>query len=370
MALVKNKTYYTYQDVTIVPGEVSNIEHRSECIPLDENFMLPLFTAPMDTVVNENNYKLFNDEMIYPILPRTVSLDIRIEYSIKNRWAAYSLSEFETIFCDSTSKLDESNGISALIDIANGHMKKLLDLIRASKNIYGNKITLMVGNIANPKTFLRLSEAGADFIRCGVGSGCGCLSTSNTGIHMPMASLIDEIATLKQDYNLKAKIIADGGIRNYSDIIKALALGADYVMVGSVFAKMLESAAPKRPNSDEWYALQPNVKFNELKNISKLGRDWYGEYNGKRIFLGDLSLTFYGMASMEGQIALNGAKTKTSEGTRKTLLVEYTMHGWCNNFMDYLRSAMSYVGVKTLNEFKKEPNVIVNSQNAILVVNK
>ena len=338
MALVKNKTYYTYQDVTIVPGEVSNIEHRSECIPLDENFMLPLFTAPMDTVVNENNYKLFNDEMIYPILPRTVSLDIRIEYSIKNRWAAYSLSEFETIFCDSTSKLDESNGISALIDIANGHMKKLLDLIRASKNIYGNKITLMVGNIANPKTFLRLSEAGADFIRCGVGSGCGCLSTSNTGIHMPMASLIDEIATLKQDYNLKAKIIADGGIRNYSDIIKALALGA--------------------------------VKFNELKNISKLGRDWYGEYNGKRIFLGDLSLTFYGMASMEGQIALNGAKTKTSEGTRKTLLVEYTMHGWCNNFMDYLRSAMSYVGVKTLNEFKKEPNVIVNSQNAILVVNK
>ena len=370
MGLIKNKMYYTYTDVTILPGIISDIEHRKECIPFDENGMLPLFTAPMDTVVDENNFELFINEMIYAILPRTVAFDIRVSYSIKNRWAAYSLTEFEKTFCDETNKLDESNGIKALIDIANGHMKKVLDLVRVSKNIYGNKITLMVGNIANPYTFERLSNAGADYIRCGIGSGCGCLSTSNTGIHMPMVSLIDEIARLKQEEELTAKIIADGGIRNYSDIIKAIAVGADYVMVGSVFAKMIESAAPKRSNSDEWYALQSNVKFNELKNISKLGRDWYGEYNGKRIFLGDLSLTFYGMASMEGQIALNGAKTKTSEGTRKTLLVEYTMHGWCMNFIDYLRSAMSYVGVKTLDDFRRESVVIINSPNAVSAVNK
>ena len=180
MGLIKNKVYYTYTDVTILPGVISDIEHRKECIPLDENGMLPLFTAPMDTVVDEHNYQQFTDEMIYAILPRTVSFETRLSYSIKNRWAAYSLAEFEIAFCTESSKLDESNGIKALIDIANGHMKKVLDLIRAAKNIYGQNITIMVGNIANPYTFEKLSKAGADFIRCGIGSGCFIANTNIT----------------------------------------------------------------------------------------------------------------------------------------------------------------------------------------------
>ncbi len=370
MGLIKNKMYYTYTDVTILPGVISDIEHRKECIPLDENGMLPLFTAPMDTVVNEANFQIFNEEMIYAILPRTIKLETRINYSIKNRWAAYSLTEFEDVFCNTLQKLNESNGICALIDIANGHMKKVLDLIRAAKNIYGKNITIMVGNIANPKTFARLSEAGTDFIRCGIGSGCGCLSTSNTGIHMPMASLIDEVATIKKELNLNAKIIADGGIRNYSDIIKAIALGADYVMVGSVFAKMLESAAIKFPNSEDWSERPLGVELSDLRDVHKEGNAWYGSYNHETFYLGDISLKFYGMASKQGQIALSGAKTKTSEGLMKTLQVEYTMHGWCNNFVDYLRSAMSYVGSKTLTDFKRDSVVIINSPNAVSVVNK
>ena len=119
-----------------------------------------------------------------------------------------------------------------------------------------------------------------------------------------------------------------------SDAIKALALGSDYVMVGSVFAKMLESAAPKDKNEN-----------------------------------GELVATFYGMASRQGQIALNGAKTKTSEGLMKQLKVEYTMEGWTKNFIDYLRSAMSYVGAKTLDKFR-ESKLIINSENAIKAVNK
>ena len=370
MALIKDKIFYTYSDVTIVPSDISNIEHRSECVPLDENGMLPLFTAPMDTVVDETNFELFNNEMIYPILPRTVAIEIRIEYSIKNRWAAYSLSEFERIFCNQSEKLEEKNGICALIDVANGHMKKILDLIRGAKNIYGENIKIMVGNIANPLTFMRLSNAGADFVRCGIGGGFGCLTTSNLGVHMPMASLIAEISELKNKHNLSAKIIADGGIRNYSDIIKAIALGADYVMCGSIFSKMIESAAPKRCNSEDWSKLPFETSIKDLKNIFKQGNSWYATYNNERISLGDISINFYGMASKEGQIALNGSKTKTSEGLMKTLHVEYTMHGWCDNFMDYLRSAMSYVGSHTLDEFRKDATLIINSQNSVCAVNK
>ena len=390
MALKKDRIYYTYRDVTIVPSPISDIEHRKECIPFDDNGMLPLFTAPMDTVVGEDNFEKFTDEMIYAILPRTVDLNKRIEFSIKGRWAAFSLKEFETIFCNPNEKLNEDKGIYALIDVANGHMRKIVNLVRAARNIYGDKIIIMVGNIANPEAYKFYADVGVDYIRCGIGSGKGCLSTSNTGIHMPMASLIDAIyeiktslsatkvrtcvgksCTYKPKYTKLPKIIADGGIRNYDDIIKALALGADYVMVGSVFAKMLESSAPKTSNSDEWCELSKNgVKITDLKDISNENNSWHGTYNGKKLFLGEIIATFYGMASREGQIALNGSKTKTSEGLKKSLVVGYTMHGWCENFMDYLRSAMSYVGANTIDEFKEKSIVIINSKNAIEAVNK
>lgn len=374
MGLIKNKIYYTYEDVTIIPNVVSLVEHRSECIPLDEEGMLPLFTAPMDTVVNSKNFGMFENEMIHAILPRTESLDARIENSIRGRWSAYSLTEFEKVFCNELEKLDEKNKIKALIDIANGHMSKSIDLVRAAKNIYGDNIIIMVGNIANPKTYAEYARVGADYIRIGIGSGCGCLSSSNTGIHMPMATLIDETVEIKKsledEYKKLPKIIADGGIRNYRDIIKALALGADYVMIGSVFAKMLESAAPKSAYSDEWIKLPIEIELEDLTDFTFDNVGWRAKYNGKEIFLGDIRATFYGMASREGQIALNGAKTKTSEGIKKTLPVSYTMHGWSINFMDYLRSAMSYLGVKDLNGFREYANVIINSQNAVSAVNK
>lgn len=374
MGLIKNKIYYTYEDVTIIPNVVSLVEHRSECIPLDEEGMLPLFTAPMDTVVNSKNFGMFENEMIHAILPRTESLDARIENSIRGRWSAYSLTEFEKVFCNELEKLDEKNKIKALIDIANGHMSKSIDLVRAAKNIYGDSIIIMVGNIANPKTYAEYARVGADYIRIGIGSGCGCLSSSNTGIHMPMATLIDETVEIKKsledEYKKLPKIIADGGIRNYRDIIKALALGADYVMIGSVFAKMLESAAPKSAYSDEWIKLPIEIELEDLTDFTFDNVGWRAKYNGKEIFLGDIRATFYGMASREGQIALNGAKTKTSEGIKKTLLVSYTMHGWSINFMDYLRSAMSYLGVKDLNGLREYANVIINSQNAVSAVNK
>ena len=78
MALVKNETFYTYRDITIVPSIISDIEHREECNPHDENGMLPLFTAPMDTVADEKNFELFTNEMIYAILPRTVNIKTRV----------------------------------------------------------------------------------------------------------------------------------------------------------------------------------------------------------------------------------------------------------------------------------------------------
>lgn len=374
MGLIKDKIYYTYEDVTIMPNVISLIEHRSECIPLDEEGMLPLFTAPMDTVVSEKNFELFENEMIHAILPRTESLTVRVENSIKGRWSAYSLTEFEHVFCNEKEILNHSTKIKALIDVANGHMKKIIDLVRAARNIYGNDVIIMAGNIANPSTYEEYAKVGIDYVRCSIGTGKCCISSSQLGVHVPMATLIDDIVTVKKTienkYEKLPKIIADGGIRNYRDIIKSLALGADYAMIGSLFAQMLESAAPKNATSNEWFELPIETEIEDLSDFSFSVSGWRAKYNGKEIYLGDINATFYGMASREGQIALNGAKTKTSEGIKKTLPVLYTMHGWTTNFMDYLRSAMSYVGVKTLGDFKKYSTVIINSQNAVSAVNK
>jgi isopentenyl diphosphate isomerase/L-lactate dehydrogenase-like FMN-dependent dehydrogenase len=125
--------------------------------------------------------------------------------------------------------------------MANGHIFKLVDIVKEIKRLFPD-IYLMVGNIANPETYKILSESGADGIRCAIGNGNACLSASNLGINYPMASLIIECKELKETYKFKTEIIADGGMRNYSDIIKALGLGADKVMVGSIFNKCIESA--------------------------------------------------------------------------------------------------------------------------------
>ena len=376
MGLIDERIYYTYNDVTIVPTVVSDIKHRSECEPWNEEGMLPLFTAPMDTVVSESNFNLFEENHINAILPRTAPLDTRKYYSIKGKWAAYSLNEFSEVFCNEDDKLPTTHKLKALIDVANGHMKIIFDLADKAKKIYGDDLLLMGGNIANPKTYEEYARHGFWGVRCSVGTGKGCLSTSNTGIHMPIASLINDIAKLKKeiddDYRSLPYIIADGGIRGYSDVIKALALGSDYVMIGSVFAKMVESAAPKICEGfdrDNDYAIPFKIDFSFVHDVYKKDGTFYGSYKGKEIWLGDIEATFYGMASREGQIAMNGEKTKTSEGVKKLLKVEYTMEGWTRNFIDYLRSAMSYVGAKNLHQFRNS-KLIINSQNAVNAVNK
>ena len=92
--LIKDKKY-SYNDVMVVPAKVSSIEHRAECDVFHKDGYLPIFTAPMSTVVNCLNYELFEQNHIHAIMPRNIEYDIRLEYALNNRWAAFSLKEFE-----------------------------------------------------------------------------------------------------------------------------------------------------------------------------------------------------------------------------------------------------------------------------------
>ena len=331
----KNNTFMKvdFDDLLIQPVVSTNIKSRTEVNPFDDNGMLPLITAPMDTVVDEGNANLFCDSKINVCLPRG---EKRTKH---NMFQSYSLEQFKSEFYESSKSLNDTETPRyVLIDTANGHIEELVDVVKFSKEFYGDKMVLMVGNVANPETYKNLSEAGADYIRVGIGNGGGCLTTQQLGIGYPMASLIQECYHVSLGLDNPAKIVADGGMQKYSDIIKAIALGADYVMLGSIINKCLESCG------DNYFQVDPNQPGSKVKITPAQALERYND--GKQV----LKL-FRGMSTKEVQKKWGNENLKTSEGVVRYREVEYTLAQWVDNFESYLRSAMSYCNARTLSDF-------------------
>ncbi len=361
---------YSYNDITIVPAPITTVEHRADCNPYLNDGMLPIFTAPMSSVVNEENFQLFEDNKINAILPRSFSFEKRKEYAFDGKWAAFSLKEVEDNFLE---KQETNTTPKVLIDIANGHMQKLYDLVRKIKNNWGEKnILIMIGNIANPLTYREVVACGADYVRCSIGSGLGCITSTQTSVHYASASLIQETYLIKKQISEETgvsmdslpKIIADGGMRNYSDIIKALALGANYVMVGGVLSSLVESAGKM---------------YFEDKEVLPLSRHSVREHNGmftitdketgKLYSSNKLTKRFYGMASKQGQIDMYGKKEKTAEGIVRTINVTTNLNKWVENMIAYLQSAMSYTNVFRVTDLDTVTTVVI-STNTYVSINK
>ena len=336
---------FDWNDISIVPETLSSISSRKEVNPTYSG-KLPIFTAPMDKVIDETNVNQFVENNINVCLPRHVKYEV-----VKNEdyFYSYGLDEIIEIL-DKKSQLPKR----ILIDVANGHMQKLYDTAKKIQQTYEDKIELMIGNIANPDTYKKYCEIGVDYIRVGIGGGSACTTSANVSIHYPMASLISECAYFKSSFENPTKIVADGGFRNFSDIIKALALGADYVMLGGIFNKCLDSCGETfmKDSQSQYY----QVDFLKAMNAFDAGVDVYKYYRG--------------MSTKEVQKSWNRSELKTGEGITKYNKVEYTLEGWCENFTDYLKSAMSYCDSRNLNEFIGEVRYEIISQNSFMRFNK
>ena len=116
-----------------------------------------------------------------------------------------------------------------------------IDAVIRLKNIVGDSIHIMAGNVSTIEGFVALDIAGADSIRVGIGGGSMCTTRIVSGHGIPTLSSIINIREAKDKFNLNAGIIADGGIRNTGDMVKAFAAGADAVMLGSILAGTEES---------------------------------------------------------------------------------------------------------------------------------
>jgi GMP reductase len=354
--MLSKEIKYSYNDVSIVPSVKSYIEHRSECNPYKDNGKnLPIFASPMSTVVCRENFGMFEENGIIPILPRNYEIDTRIEYLKNGKWVAFGLQEFEDLFLRKNWDLLKYPNVNVLIDVANGHMTKLHKIIYEARTKYGyGNFKIMAGNIANPLTYYELAKAGCDYVRLSVGTGASCITSSQTGIHYPIASLISETYVIKKNLEKlgewRPMIIADGGIRNYDDVIKAIGLlGADYVMIGSVFAKLVESAAPT-------FYYEKDGTIHEISPFEhKIDAYPDGTFDiDEECIIDNLHKVFYGMASRRGQEDIQGKKTKTSEGVEKVLDCTTNLKKWCENMKSYIQSAMSYTNCRNIEEFNPE----------------
>ena len=359
-----------YDDITVVPEAVTDICSRTECDPYDEYGYLPIFASCMSSVVSLENASSFNDARIRAVIPRSYSLEKRFSYLTETHtpnFVAFSLNEASKYFHKDSgicppSSIEKGWPLKICIDLANGHMKCLLDLVKRIKEDYGDKIIIMTGNIANPKAYKYYEEAGCDFVRVSIGTGNVCSTSSNTAIHFPVFSLLKEVYEEKKKIGGKCKIIADGGIHGFRDIQKAL-IYADYVMIGSLFNKAIESAGKTTYGTFYWNVRGKKIA-RPLKTLLHFGKevpkDKYPEVM-KMIKQNQLTVwkELYGMSTKIAQSLINQAnsvetkKLKTSEGLLKYQKVEYDIKGWAINETDYLRSAMSYTNSRTLDEYKE-----------------
>lgn len=407
---------YALDDVCIIPAPVSDIKSRSECNPYHINKKLPIFTAPMTAIVSENNLDVWNKNDIIPILPRNINIETRVAYATNGTWAAFSIGEFQEYFVKNADKLNLQGPVRVLIDIANGHMKCLLQMIPESKVLmrfnHGDNVDyqIMAGNIANPETYRNLALAGCDYVRCSIGSGQCCLTAGNANIMYPLASLLSECYALKCKYDLDAKIIADGGINSYNRAITALALGADYVMIGTTFASCFESCAPfifnhlyssnlKDEEKPQAYMFSYDCINDEIpqyihelrsdgtvaiknRNNKDLERIITPNEDMKKHIINDFEISeknqlwcirkeIFGMSTRKAQTLINDAGTKkTSEGITRKVPVKYTVAQWVDNFKSYLKSAMSYCNKTELDAFIGEVETAILSPMAKNSFNK
>ena len=327
--MINTKTLYSLDDVMIQPASVTTIRHREDIKSVYEDGYLPIFTAPMPCVVNSSQYLAYAKARINPIIPRTEKLEKRVAFMEQmDMFVAFSLDEFTSLFLMNLYDINKvGRPIKVLIDIACGSMAILHEYIRQAKAIYHDKIVIMSGNVANPEAFRELAKAGCNLIRCSVGSGSGCCTATYTGVYYPMASLLDKCNAIKNSSFPDVKIIADGGITTYRNAFKALALGADYVMMGSRLCQCEDSAG--------------SIKTDPNGNTFKI---------------------YYGMASEYGSHLL-GKDTDAPEGMVKEYEIKPPIAKFANLFSKYLKSTMSYCNAHNLDEFigKQTLNVISNN---------
>ena len=317
-----------FDDVLLVP-QMSTIKSRTEIdigSSLDSNIRLdiPIISSPMDTISTSPMASAMDSLGGMSIIHRYNSIETQCRHveclpADALVGAAIGVSgdymERATALCQSGANI-------LCIDIAHGHHVLMKQTLYSLRKRLGSNVHIMAGNVATLCGFNDLADWGADSIRVGIGGGSICSTRVQTGHGMPTLESVIRCAGSDRDVAL----IADGGLRTSGDIVKALAAGADFVMLGSMLA----------------------------------GTD---ETPGDVVIVrGESRKVYRGMASKDAQIDWRG-HTASIEGVSSTVPYRGSVRGRIDEICTGIRSGLSYTGARNISELQAKAQFINQSSS-------
>ena len=319
---------YSLDDILIVP-RYSDLTTRKNCDISLGNYKLPIMMSAMDTLSNPKMIEMIYNHGGAPTIHRyfksaSEQLDVIKKISshkelLLHTWFAVgSVQKYK----DWIKELFDNGVTNFIVDMAHGDSKSCVETVEYIDGLNWTGINIIAGNVVTKAGFERLQKAGAVGIRVGIGSGSICSTRINCGIGIPQFTAIMDCAERK-DHN--TILIADGGIKNTGDMVKAIAAGADLCMCGKLLA------STNLANGLSYDKNKEIISDFDLDNIC------YKGYRGMASKEARQSILEY--ASVEG---VSGLVKYT--GTTEQLLIDIKLR---------LQSAQSYLGVTNWNDFRK-----------------
>jgi len=322
--LAKTPLALTFDDILVVP-KYSDLKpseiNISTRITNRLKLKIPLLSSPMDTVTGESMVLTLGRLGGIGILPRNVSLSEIVKIIDKAKEENVPVGVAVGPFDDKRVKILADKNVDVIvIDTAHGHSKNVIEATRRFKE-YG--VDVMSGNIVTSDAANALIDAGADALRVGIGPGHACITREIAGVGMPQLTAIALVSDVARERGVG--VIADGGIEKPADILKALAVGADAVMLGWLLAGTDEAPGDIIEISGKKYKKYRGMGS---KGALQSGSVRYGEF--KRVPEG-----------VEGLVEYKGSVVK---------IVDYLVNG--------LKQGMGYVGAKNLDELREKAEFV------------
>jgi len=319
------KEALTYNDVLLVP-QYSNILSRSE-VSLKSSLGnttldLPIIASPMDTISETKMAVAMCNYGGLAVIHRYNSIEDQAYYvkdaihSTGTSGAAAAIG-ISGDYIDRATALYNAGCRILCVDVAHGHHIMMKEALGVLRRRFGDSAYIIAGNVATLEGYNDLVDWGADSVRCNIGGGSICSTRVQTGHGVPGLQTIIDCA--QSDRN--APIIADGGIRNSGDVVKALAAGADFVMLGSLLS-----------GTDETPGAVINTREGKFK-------------------------TYRGMASKDAQMDWRG-KTASLEGVATTVPCKGPVSNTLAELERGIRSGFSYSGARNLRELQSKAKFV------------
>lgn len=314
----------TYDDVLLIPAYNHHESRRIVDISMSDRLNkltleLPIMSSNMDTITESGMANFMHSKGGIGVLHRFLSIEENIEEFKRCKGRTFVSVGCTELELQRAEALRDAGAEYFCVDVAHAHAKYVGKTLKSLRQILADRC-IMAGNVATYAGADYLASCGADIIKAGIGGGSVCTTRIKTGFGVPMLTCIQDCTRTDRS------IVADGGLRTSGDIVKALAFGADFVMVGG----MLAGTAPT-PGEIITHPDGRKVK------------------------------QYRGMASREAQEDFLGqmSEWKTAEGVMTEVPLRDDHEAIIADIIGGLRSGLTYAGADSISELQRKLDYVI-----------